>query len=161
MEKFQEGSAIGIRSKSILGWIIRLFTNTKYNHFAIVTKNSNGVLCLSEAIEEGIVFSPLNTYNNTKKYNIIERQPIFEYDLKIIQEEAKEHFGDPYDIIDLVIEQPINIESGFWIGNKSEKKWICVKWVMYCYWKASNGKYFTNWYEDNNSRLMGSQLKTI
>ena len=51
MKEFIEGPAIGVYSKKgLIPEIIRWFTSIKYNHWAIVTRNIQGELCLSEAV---------------------------------------------------------------------------------------------------------------
>lgn len=163
MKDYPEGTAIGIKSKGFIPSMIRLFTATKYNHWAIITINQEGNKVLSEAVEKGIVYSDYNTYDNTKKYKIIARQPIFDYSIEKIRKEAFQHEGDEYDFEDLLIEQPFFIITGWWIGGKTKdtNEWICVKWVMYCLWEASGRKYFKDWYKDNNKELMGDFLTTI
>jgi hypothetical protein len=161
------GTVVGVKSKGLLPWLIRLFTGKLYNHWFMVVKALRdsldgrvkaGDICISEAIEEGIVYSPITDYDDTRKYTLLIRDPVNPIDENIINEEALKHFGNPYDIPDLVLEQPFFIITGLWAGDKSAEKWICVKWTLYLLWKGSGEKYFDKWFEDNNSFLCDTLL---
>ncbi len=165
------GTSVGVKSKGFLAWAIRAITGTEYNHWYIVVKalkdSKDGIvkageLCIAEAIEAGICYTPINHYEDKSKYTLLKRFPVNPIDENIVNNEALNHLGNPYDVLDLTAEQPLFIETGLWIGGKSTDKWICVKFCLYLLYKASGNKYFENWYEDNNIFLCDTDLlKTI
>ena len=165
------GTSVGVKSKGFLAFFIRAFTGVPYSHWFMVViaqcdsldgKVKKGDKCITEAVEEGIVYSPLNKYDDTSKYTLIKREPVFSYDENIINNEALKHFGNPYDVEDLVLEQPFFIETGLWVFGKPVDKWICVKFVLYLLFKSSGEKYFADWYESSNKLLTTTNLlKTI
>jgi len=135
---FKVGDIILFRSRSFLGWLIRLFTGSRFNHVALVS-SLNGELIINEADTDGIVYQVFPDYLDAKYIKI--GRPRKEFDRNKFVERANFEIGKPYDYLNLLGEQVIKSITGVWRGDGKTDKFICSSYVAYVYELQSWEKY--------------------
>ena len=124
-------------NKNLLSRIIRWFTGAYYQHSGTIVVINNKIWVF-EAVEQGAVLTPFDDYIigiEAGKYEVA----FFEPDMTVLTiyadtEEKWLNFvkryvdKTPYDFENLIIDQPIRILTGEWIGKTGEeakKRMIC------------------------------------
>lgn len=145
-QNLQTGDIILISSEGFVPEIIQRFQGNKWNHAGIIIKIESDCY-ISEATENGVIFSPLSKYfSNTDHYDI--RVLRYRKDLnynrkKIITRLALTSTNRGYDFLNLVFHQVIKFTTKaifgkpLWIGAKNDragaKRFVCGEWVGYLY----------------------------
>lgn len=123
---------------------VRYFTNSYYNHCAIVVETEQGLM-INEAIAEGIVSRPLEEHLERTKSKICvlrSKQPVYD---RSLNDRAMSKVGAEYDFMSLIVYQVIYRTTGIWIGRKrqsAERVMVCSEYVAWVYsmpewWLAS------------------------
>jgi hypothetical protein len=123
------GDIVLYRNKSVLAWLIRLFTGMRYNHAGIIVGTY-----LFESLDKGIVKSPLFDNLNGQEVLIKRFELSSQFHPEHIESVALHSEGVvKYDFKNLLFNQLIYRLTGLWVGKASTNAMICTEFVARCY----------------------------
>jgi hypothetical protein len=150
----KSGDILLIRTKSIIGTLIRFFQNLfgekcPYNHIAIIAKDK-GVYYVYESIASGFVRTPYTMWNTRNKEFIIIR-PKFDFNTEKVEILCNELVGTKYDflgtlwvqLIQQITDERLNIGTNN--QEKAKKRLYCSEAIAYIFNKASKHIMYVNW----------------
>lgn len=150
----QSGDIILVRTKSLIGTLIRFFQNIfgsdcPYNHVAIIAKY-NGIYYVYESLSTGFVRTPYTMWDTKNKEFVILR-PTFDFNKNKLDELCTNIVGTKYDfvgtlwiqLIQQVSDERINL--GTKNKKKAEKRLYCSEAIAYLFNMASKNIMYVNW----------------
>lgn len=150
----QSGDIILIRTKSLIGTLIRFFqnlwgNNCPYNHVAIIAQDK-GIYYVYESLTTGFVRTPYTMWNTKNKEFVILR-PTFDFNKDKLNELCFNIVGTKYDfvgtlwiqLIQQVSDERINLGTNN--KKKAEKRLYCSEAVAYLFNMSSKHIMYVNW----------------
>ncbi|MDX1960039.1 MAG: hypothetical protein SFU98_15840 [Leptospiraceae bacterium] len=137
MTNLRPGFILVFRNKSLLGFLVRLFTKFQYNHIAIVSHidHYDDKVIIFESSYDGVIQTKMSLYSIDNK-NIacytVNRDDCDTPELAV--KLANSYFGEvKYDFWNLFVYQPIYRIFGFWIGKQTKDRMTCAEFVANCF----------------------------
>jgi len=150
----RSGDIILIRTKSLIGTLIRFFQNLwgvkcPYNHVAIIAYDK-GVYYVYESLSTGFVRTPYTQWDTKNKEFIIIR-PTFDFNKEKVDNLCLKLIGTKYDfvgtlwmqLIQQVSDERINI--GTKNKQKAGKRLYCSEAIAFIFNRSSKGIMYVNW----------------
>lgn len=119
-----------------LSTLIRIFTRVPYDHCAIVV-HSWGVPMLNEALGDGVICRPAAEHLQRKGTSFVVLRPLQPVSEQDLCRKANSMLGRKYDLLTLLVYQPLYRITGRWVGSTQDKiacrQFVCTEYVAWAH----------------------------
>ena len=126
---FQNGDIVLYRHKSLIAFLVRLFTGFKYNHAGIYCNGS-----IYESDRNGVQVSTIQeAFKNVSRYCILrpkQKQPLCPCKMATAYYDNK---NIRYDYINLIFYQIPYRLFGIWLGKRTIDRMTCAEYIACCF----------------------------